>query len=443
MGLNNLNEVPFSEVFIHPKIQDGFGETMSKSKGNGIDPLDVIDKFGADALRFGMAHLTTETQDVRLPVQFECPHCEHSFDQTKKNRVLPRVKCPSCKQEFSTQWAASPEDKALPRGAVLSERFEVARNFVNKLWNASRFAMMNLDGYVAAPIRLDDMTIEDRWMLSRLSTVSQIVTEKFERYHYAEATRELYDFAWDNFCSFYVEMLKDRFTDQAARPHAQRMLAYTLDSLLRLLHPVMPFITEEIWQNLAKLAPQRGLTNIGPASECLIVADWPALDTKWQDANIESQFAVYQKTLGALREIRARQNLAPKKQIQFAIRCDGDVVNALQTMASYFKSMAAAELTKMGVEIEPPAINATVALPEMEIYVDLAGLIDVGAERKRLEKELGKVQGAIKGKEAKLANEKFVGSAPAEIVARERTGLTQLQDQLTTIKEALDRLGSG
>ena len=113
MGLNNLNEVPFSEVFIHPKIQDGFGETMSKSKGNGIDPLDVIDKFGADALRFGMAHLTTETQDVRLPVQFECPHCEHSFDQTKKNRVLPRVQCPGCKQEFSTQWATSEEDLAL------------------------------------------------------------------------------------------------------------------------------------------------------------------------------------------------------------------------------------------------------------------------------------------------------------------------------------------
>lgn len=440
MGLNNLNEIPFSEVFIHPKIQDGFGETMSKSKGNGIDPLDVIDKFGADALRFGMAHLTTETQDVRLPVQFECPHCEHSFDQTKKNRVLPRVQCPSCKKEFATQWATSEEDLALPRGAVLSERFEVARNFVNKLWNASRFAMMNLDGYTSAPIRTDDLTLEDRWMLSRLSTVGTIVTEKLQGYHYAEATRELYDFAWDNFCSFYVEMLKDRFSDDGARPHAQRMLAFTLDSLLRLLHPVMPFITEEIWQNLAKLAPERGLTTVGPASECLIAADWPTLDPSWQDAEIESQFAIYQKTLGALREIRARQNLAPKKQIQFAIRCEPAVANALQPMASYFKSMAAAELSEMGTDIKPPEINATVALPEMEIYVDLAGLIDVGAERKRLEKELGKVQGAIKGKESKLSNEKFVGSAPAAIVERERTGLAQLQEQSKTITEALDRL---
>ncbi len=234
MGLNNCGEVPFDKVYIHPKIQDGFGETMSKSKGNGIDPLDVIAKFGADALRFGMAHLCTETQDVRLPVQFECPHCQHSFDQTKKNRILPRVACPSCKKEFSTQWAESEEDKALEKGAVISERFETARNFVNKLWNASRFAMLNLEGYEASPISEEDLTVEDRWMLSRLTTVSGNVTAWLEEFKYADATRELYEFAWHQFCSFYVEMLKDRFADESKRPHAQRMLAYSLDCLLRL-----------------------------------------------------------------------------------------------------------------------------------------------------------------------------------------------------------------
>ncbi|MEM7782791.1 MAG: class I tRNA ligase family protein, partial [Planctomycetota bacterium] len=132
MGLNNCDEVPFHEVYIHPKIQDGFGETMSKSRGNGIDPLDVIAKFGADALRFGMARLCTETQDVRLPVQFECPRCGHSFDQTRKNRELPKINCPSCNEFISTQWAETKEDKSLPRASALSERFEVSRNFVNK-----------------------------------------------------------------------------------------------------------------------------------------------------------------------------------------------------------------------------------------------------------------------------------------------------------------------
>jgi valyl-tRNA synthetase len=441
MGLNNLDQVPFDSVFIHPKIQDGFGETMSKSKGNGIDPLDVIEKFGTDALRFGMAHLTTETQDVRVPVQFECPHCEHTIDQTRKNRILPRVGCPSCKKEFSTQWASVDADKRLPRGAVISERFEVARNFVNKLWNASRFAMLNLDGYTAAPIVEEELTIEDRWMLSRLTTVSASVTEKLENFHYGEAARELYDFAWDQFCSFYVEMLKDRFADPAGRPQAQRMLAFTLDSLLRLLHPIMPFITEEIWQNLAKLAPRRGLTNVESASECLIAAPWPVLDQRWQRPDIENQFALYQNTLGALREIRARQNLAPRKQILFSIRCSDDVAESLRPMASYFKSMAAAELTEMGIKIEAPAINAAIPLPEMEIFVDLDGLIDKAAERTRLEKEKAKIEGGIKSKRAKLANQKFTSSAPAEIVERERVGLVQLEEQLKLIDEALAKLG--
>jgi valyl-tRNA synthetase len=266
MGLNNMGEVPFRDVFIHPKILDGYGETMSKSKGNGIDPLDVIDKFGADALRFGMAHLTTETQDVRLPVQFECPHCEALIEQTKKNRELPRIGCPKCGRDFSTQWARSEADRALPRGAAVSERFEVARNFCNKLWNASRFALINLNGYQSGPVADDDLAVEDRWILSRLATVTQEVTEALESYHYADAARCLYDFAWDEFCSFYVEMLKNRFQDDGQRATAQRVLAHTLDVLLRLLHPMIPFITEEVWQLLGRAAPERGLPAPAAAS---------------------------------------------------------------------------------------------------------------------------------------------------------------------------------
>src|SRR5690606_2353648 len=151
-GLHNMGEVPFREVFIHPKILDGYGETMSKSKGNGVDPIDVIAKFGADALRFGLAYLTTETQDVRMPVEFECPHCNGHVEQTKENRLLPRVRCDKCGKDFATQWAEKPADKELPRAVILSERFELGRNFCNKLWNASRFALMNLDGYTPAPV---------------------------------------------------------------------------------------------------------------------------------------------------------------------------------------------------------------------------------------------------------------------------------------------------
>ncbi|MFG0263126.1 MAG: valine--tRNA ligase, partial [Novipirellula sp. JB048] len=243
MGLNNVGQVPFREVFIHPKILDGLGETMSKSMGNGVDPIDVIEKFGPDALRFGLARLATETQDVRMPVQYECPHCEKLIDQTKKNRALSTVECPACKQSFSTQWAESAADQALPRAAVVSERFETARNFVNKLWNAARFALLNFEGYSAQTIDLDQLPLEDRWLLSRLATVTQQVTEATEHYRFAEASRLLYDFAWDEFCSFYVEIAKPRLADDSLRAVTQSVIAHGLDTLLRLLHPIMPFVT--------------------------------------------------------------------------------------------------------------------------------------------------------------------------------------------------------
>ncbi|MHC4176367.1 MAG: class I tRNA ligase family protein, partial [Planctomycetota bacterium] len=213
-GLHNVGEIPFHEVFIHPKILDGYGEGMSKSKGNGVDPVDVMEKFGADSLRFGLAHLTTETQDFRMPVDFECPHCGRLIGQTKDNRVLPRVKCKHCGGEFSTQWAEKPEDKALPRGAVVSDRFELARNFCNKLWNASRFALMNLEGYAPEPVADEQLLVEDRWILSRLSTVTRQVTDALAGYKFADAARTLYDFSWDEFCSFYVEMIKSRLRDE-------------------------------------------------------------------------------------------------------------------------------------------------------------------------------------------------------------------------------------
>lgn len=440
MGLNNVGKVPFDQVYIHPKILDGFGETMSKSKGNGIDPLDVIDKFGPDALRFAMVHLTTETQDVRLPVQFECPHCQTAIDQTKKNRDLPRIDCPSCKQAFSTQWASSPEDQALPRGLVISERFEVARNFANKLWNAARFAMMRMEGYTPQAIDPEKLTVEDRWLMSRLATVASQVTTGLQNFAFADTARTLYEFTWQEFCSFYVEMLKDRLSDEARRPQAQRLLAWALDCILRLLHPIMPFITEEIWQLLKTIAPERGFDRAVAANPVLITAAWPQLDPAWCDPVIESQFSLFQAALTALREIRARQNIAPRKEVEFVVRCSADVAAKLKPLASYFPSLAGGQMRDIGPDVSIPQPSATFAERDFEIFVDLTGLIDRDAESKRLEKEQAKILAAIQGKQNKLANEKFVASAPVEIVQRERDGLLQLEEQLQTIVAALTAL---
>ena len=299
MGLNNIGEIPFREVFIHPKILDGQGETMSKSKGNGVDPIDVIDKFGPDALRFGLARLSTDTQDVRMPVQYECPHCDKLIDQTKKNRSLPTITCKGCNQAFSTQWAETEEDKALAKGAVVSERFETARNFVKKLWNAARFAMMNLDGYQAKAVEVDSLPLEDRWLLSRLATVTRQVTEGLKEYRYAEASRLLYDFAWDDFCSFYVEIAKPRLADTEKRATTQSVMAHGLDTLLRLLHPTMPFVTEAIWEHLNQLAPERGLTALKKKSRFIMQASWPNAETSHFDPSIERQFSEFQEVVGA------------------------------------------------------------------------------------------------------------------------------------------------
>ena len=441
MGLNNMGEVPFREVFIHPKILDGYGETMSKSKGNGVDPIDVIEKFGADALRFGLAHLTTETQDVRMPVQFECPHCDTLIDQTRKNRELPRVACKKCGGEFSTQWARSEEDCALPRGAVVSERFELARNFCNKLWNASRFTLMNLRGYTAGPVTSDQMGIEDAWILSRLATVTQSVGESLRHYRYADAARQLYEFAWDDVCSVYVEITKSRIDDEHTRPIAQRMLAHVLDQLLRLLHPMIPFLTEEVWQLLTDVAPVRGISDLVEATPSIMIAEWPQADSAHRNVELESQFDKFLGVLGAVREIRSRQNIAPKQEVTFHVRCDEETADLLRPLDAYFQQMARAACNDWGPAVEPPATHAKVQVGEIDVYLDLHGFIDVDAEIARNEKQMQQIEKAIVGKEKKLANQQFVANAPPAVVAKEREALDQLREQQRSVREALTALG--
>lgn len=438
MGLHNRGDIPFRDVFIHPKILDGDGETMSKSKGNGIDPIDVIEKFGPDALRYAMAHLTTETQDVRMPVEFECPNCESRIPQTKKNRTQHRIDCPKCKSPFSTQWATSEEDQALPRAAVVTERFEQARNFGNKLWNASRFAIMNLDGYESADIDRATLSLEDRWILSRLASVTAEVTTALEQFRYSDAARTLYSFAWDEFCSFYIEISKDRLNNPQTRAGAQRVLAMALDTLLRLLHPIMPFITEEIWQLLNRVASERGL-QASEAASSIMVADWPEFDEPMQDPQIENQFSVFQSTLSALWELRSRQNIPPKAEVDFWVRTSAENASLLNNMVPYFASMSKSTAQAIGPDVTPSGLTATVSLPGIEVIVNLDEFLDIDAEIKRQEKQQADLTKLIAGKEKKLSNENFVSRAPADVVERERESLTQMQEQLATVEQALDR----
>ena len=439
-GLYNVGQIPFHDVYIHPKILDGYGEGMSKSKGNGVDPVDVIEKFGADSLRFGLAYLTTETQDIRMPVDFECPHCKTLIEQTQKNRVLPRIKCKQCDGEFSTQWAEKPADKALPRGAVVSERFELARNFCNKLWNAARFVMMNLEGYTPGSIDVDKLLLEERWILSRLATVTETVTTALAEYRYADAARSLYQFTWDEFCSFYVEMVKWSLQEPQSRPTAQRILAHTLDTILRLLHPMVPFLTEEVWQLLAQFAPERGLDRPQPPAESIMIAPWPQADPRWRNPAIEEQFALFQEVMRAVREIRSRQNVPPKQRIEFAVRCAPEVAQLLAPMGPYFAMMAGAQPIAWGPDVTAPALSANASQPGFEIFVDLAGLIDVEAELKKKYDELAKLDAFLAAKQKKLGDEVFKKRAPPQVVQKELAALDKLVLQQEAIVTVIHRL---
>lgn len=377
-----------------------------------------------------------------MPVQFECPHCETLVNQTKENRQQPTVACDKCGKKFSTQWAEKDEDKANPKAPVVSERFEVARNFVNKLWNASRFVMMNLDGFEPMKVDFQSLPLEDQWILSRLATVTKTMQTELKHYRYAEAARAIYDFAWDHFCSLYVEMAKPRLQDPEARPLVQQILAHCLDAMLRLLHPITPFVTEAIWQQLVRFAIKRDLHSSVVANPWIIRADWPAVHEEHIRPEVERQFAHFVDLVGAIREIRSRQNIAPKIAIQFCVRCEPAMEKLLAPMASFLQSMAGATATQWSSSPTLPSINAHVAIDQMDVYVDLTQFIDVDAEISRNEKLLSNLVKQIQGKEGRLSNESFVSRAPADIIAKERQALDELVAQRNATEQAIEKLRS-
>ena len=459
-GLYNMGDIPFSHVCIHPKILDGFGQTMSKSKGNGADPMDLIDKYGTDAVRFTIASFAGETQDVRLPMAYECPHCQEEIPQAldgKGPMVKPRslkgtlkgtsgpvlMPCPKCKAEsqFSTpQYEADPNQ---PCARMVSERFDYGRNFCNKLWNASRFAMMNLEGYTPGAVTDEELRLEDRWILSRLSTMTEEVNTYLGRYQLDAATRAIYNFTWNEFCDWYLEMLKPRFRDDALKPAAQRMLVGVLDNLLRLLHPFAPFITEELWSRLAELAPQRGLLEPVDAESAVMIAAWPEPPKAWLDAGLEKRFETLQELIVSVRNIRAHYKISPKEPLKLYLQCADDVAADVQSVESQFDNLAKTVLEAAGASIEQPKLSASFTMGDVNGYISLEGVIDAEAEVTRLKKELEKKEKLKGSTEKKLSNEKFVSSAPADVVEGVRVTLGKLVKEIESIQTMINDLSAG
>ncbi len=466
-GLYAMGEVPFDHVYIHPKILDGRGETMSKSKGNGVDPVDIIHTSGADALRYTLADMTTETQDIRMPVNYVCPHCGQlteqgialkNEEQRRKSRgeklerkLQPadcgRVTCThkDCGKEFATQWADADTKQQLGLGRETSEKFEIGRNFCNKLWNAARFAFMNLEGTPCERINVRDLPPEDRWVLARLSQTVRRYHECLKNYHFAASVKELREYFWDCLCDWYLELSKPRLSEPraSARAEAQQVLAFCLDQSLRLWHPTIPFITERLWPQLNGLAPRRGfpgaveLRTDGP----LILAEFPPVDgyAAFDDDGILRIFGDLQDATRGVRELRTSCKVPPKQKVNVTVVVAPRNADSLRSNAHVLSHMAGIDDLQILSQARRPPNAGSMTVGKLRIYVH--DISNDAEELTRTRKSLDALGKQIAGKEAKLSNAQFVAHADGEVVQAERERLRELQDQSRTLQEHLAELG--
>jgi len=379
MGLEDTGEIPFHTVYLHGLIRDEKGEKMSKVKGNVINPLDVIEKYGTDALRLSLSTGNSPGNDIRLS----------------------------------------------------DSKMEASRNFCNKLWNASRFILGNVEEESNLEISQMKITSEDRWILSRLNRLIINVDSLMTDYQFGEALRQIHDFIWGEFCDWYIEISKLRLKDKANSPLP--VLVHVLDNSLRLLHPAMPFITEEIWQNVRPLLP-------GVQAESIMISSYPEADTRLLDDDIEKQMAIVIDIVRAIRNTRSEFHVEPAKWIE-AIVAAGDMKPAIKAQAQSIEILARARPLKIISAGDPrPDKAKTIVLSGAEVILPMAGMIDTDAERKRLQKEIDGCQGEIDRLSARLADEKFTSKAPAQVVERERAKLTALREKLATLNERLSEL---
>ncbi len=438
MGLYNMGDMPFTDVFLHATILDGRGERMSKSKGNGIDPIDMVDRYGADALRFVLSEMQTGTQDIRLPVQAISPFDGEPVDLAKAKRgsTLGTYVDPRAGKEFDVVGLMA--DHGVPQAKTVSERFEDGRKFANKLWNGMRFALLNLDETRFEATELSALNLEDRWICSRLSATIDAVHEQLEAYNPSAAVLAVRDFFWYELCDWYLELIKPRMQGAEGATMSRQILAATLDQVLRLLHPFMPFISEELWARLGEAVVERGVDRRFASSDLLALASWPEQRRDWRDSDLEQSIELMQEVVRQVREVRARYQVPPSQKVEIVIKASKEALGPLQSSEGLLGHMAGAASLNIDSAAAKPKGAATAVIQSCEVYV--LGVIDPEKERVKLEARLSKLQAQIGGIKKKLGNESFVAKAPAEVVAKQRTQLTELESQAESLQASLQDL---
>jgi len=381
MGLEFKKDVPFYHVYVHPTVLTREGKRMSKSKGTGVDPLDLINKYGADVTRFGLAIQCTEMQDLRFH----------------------------------------------------EENFENTRNFTNKIWNASRFVISNLEDRKYSEVNLEYhlLSLSDKWILSRLQKEIKEVTDHLENYRFSEYVKTIYNFFWNEFCDWYIEMVKPRLSqreDPESRLVAQTILWKVLRDNLKLLHPVMPFITEEIWHKLPE------------SSESIMISSWPIADDTFINEKAEKDMEFIMELIRTIRAIRAEFNISPSDVIKVDFyTLDKEKEILLLGNSGYFSILSKAEINKIDEKKDFKNVVHKV-FEDVDLYVNLKGLIDITKEKERIKKELEEAINLKKKIEERLSNEEFLRKAPEHVVEKEKEKLESINKKIRSLEESFSIL---
>ncbi|MFW5682269.1 MAG: valine--tRNA ligase [Phycisphaeraceae bacterium] len=453
--------LPFQDVYIHPMIQDGAGQRMSKSLGNGVDPMDIIHSHGADAMRFTLTSMATQTQDARLPVDCVDPHTGEAFEP--ETVTLPngaKVAAPIQERngkKMVTSYGYS-SGKAVPSEAGgdmplarnTSEKFDLGQRLCNKLWNACRFAFSYLEaaegdrrarfsGRAGDPEKnaaADDLP--SRWILSRLArTVSQCETA-IDEYRFSDYASTVYDFFWRDLCDWYIEAVKPTLRDDAAQ---QGVLTACLDATLRMMHPAMPFITERVWETLREIAGDRGTPGVelGESPDGLLMtAAWPRVDASLIDGEAEARFEAIRASLTAVREARNTHKIKPQVKVTVSIRTDDETANVIESNRRMFERLGNVEIAEVGNDVAQPAGSAAAMSRDVAIY--LHDVVDTDTERQRLTKRMEELEKSIRQLEGRLSNEKYVNKAPAHLVQETRDQLAEAKREAEQIEQQLAAL---
>ncbi len=384
--------IPFYHVAINPTILDGKGERMSKSKGNGVDPVEIIETHGADAMRFTLTTMATETQDARLPV------------------------------------------KKLPNGKNTSEKFDIGRNFCNKIWNAVRFALQNLASIPAEPVDEAKWSIVDRWILSRLMRTVKEADEAIANYRFDQYARVCYDFFWRDLCDWYIEAIKPEMKDAERSGQVANILATCIDVSLRLMHPMIPFITETIWWKLNEVRPQRGIPGrIEPAiHQRLILSQWPVYNDDLTSEGAEFVFGKLQDLIGGIRNVRNEYKVDQKKTVTVSISAPGDASRQINANKGVIELLALCQIMQAQADLPAPANAARTMAAGCEVYIE--GLVDANAEKQRSDKRQEELTNQIKALKGRLANKAYAEKAPPHLVQQTRDQLAEAEAELAKLR---------